>query len=267
MKKILPAAFLVFLFTNSFSQKGFHIGVAATGNSTWILNQNNFYNLSPFTTPIIQHSEMDYRLKWGWNAGLALGYNFTTNWGLQLECLYNQTGQKYEDHFDGPAIIYVPDTIKFKAGAYNVGVTRNVTIDYVQLPLMAKYTSRKLNIARAYAMLGVQVGFRTKVKEAMTFNGYAYNPPSPISSEKKFKLVDFGVAIRGGVNLYATDNLYFNLGISLYGSVLDINGKELKETDWYSKNDNEYQKSYNFRSGLEAGIHYVIRKNMEYYER
>lgn len=248
---------VLMLITTTFvhAQKGFHIGVSGTFNSTWILNQNNYGTLAPFQISIVRQSEMDYKPTWGGNAGVVVGYNFTKNWGIQAEIQYSTAGQIYQDAFLGPA--YIPQD-SFPKGKY-IDVKRRIELGYIQVPIMAKFISSKGEIAKFFMCLGPQIGIRTNAKESVEIGGYTYLPDSlAYKPGDKFKPVDIGVALQLGTEIYATDHLYFDIGLSTYCGLNDLNGKVLKELGWYSQNDVDYQKSYNFRVGIMAGVHYVF---------
>ncbi len=249
---VFAALFPVLLF----AQKGFHIGASGSFNSTWILNQNNYGTLAPFTKGVVRVSEMNYKTTWGGNAGVVLGYNGNKNWGFQTEIQYNVTGQKYEDNFVGPAVI--PEGT-FGSDQERVNVKRNIKLTYIQIPLMAKFTSTRGHVAKAYVMLGPQFGARLTAKEEVKVADFTYLPDSlAFTPKQKFQSFDVGLVLQTGVDIYATDNLYFSAGITVYGGLFDINGKVLKSLDWYSKNDVNYQKSFNFRGGITLGLHYII---------
>lgn len=238
------------------AQKGFHLGANGTFNSTWILNQNNYGTLAPFSNGIVRASEMNYLPTWGGNGGIVLGYNADRNWGVQAEVQYNATGQKYEDNFEGPANI--PEGT-FGSAAERVNVKRYVKLSYIQIPIMAKFTSNKSHVVKAYVMLGPQFGVRVSASEEVKVAGYVYLPDSlAFTPKQKFQSFDIGLVLQTGADIYATDKLYFSAGITVYGGLFDINGKALRRLDWYSKNDINYQKSFNFRAGLTLGIHYIF---------
>lgn len=257
MKRILLAVIVFASCHTAVAQKGFNIGLTGAFNSAWILNQNNYGTLSPFTNPIVRQSEMNYKPTWGWHLGLALGYNFTKNWGLHTQILYDVTGQKYEDNFEGPAVI--PEGT-FGSATERVNVKRQVSLSYIQIPLLVKFTTNKGQVAKFFVCLGPQIGFRLSATEKVSVAGYTYEYDSTAnySPSQKFKTFDIGLALQFGTDIYATDHLYFEIGFNSYGGLADINGKVLRTLDWYSKNDLTYQKSYNFRAGIMLGIHYII---------
>ncbi len=254
-KTILLVCCMIIAVGYMAAQSGFDLGVSGTFNSTWILRQNNYGTLASFANPIVRGSEMNYKTTWGGNGGLSLGYRITKHWGVQAEVQYNITGQKYEDNFEGPAII--PQGT-FGGTSQRVNVQRDVKLGYIQIPVMVKFTAGKEKV-RFFACLGPQIGIRTSVYEQVKVAGYVYLPDSlKFTPDQKFQKVDVGVALQAGVQLYATPHLYFDIGLSLYQGIMDINGKALQDLGWYDKNHITYQKSYNFRGGLMVGIHYMF---------
>lgn len=255
MKKNILLAIILLFTTTGFAQQGFHLGLSGTFNSTWILNQNNYGTLAPFRDPVVRGSEMAYKYTWGGNFGGVVGHNFTEHWGIQAEVQFNITGQKYDDNFSGPATI--PEG-SFGAPGTRVNVKRSISLGYIQIPLMGKYISGGKKV-KFFACLGPQIGLRTGAKETVKIADYTYLPDSlAFSPSEKFKTFDVGITAQAGVEIYASRNVYFDIGLSSYLGLLDINGKVLKTLDWYSKNDVSYQSSRNFRAGLMAGVHFLI---------
>mgnify|MGYP002374611890 CR=1 FL=1 len=82
---------------------------------------------------------------------------------------------------------------------------------------------------------------------------------------EKFKTFDMGIALQIGAEVYATNNLYFDLGLSGYAGILDINGKVLKTLGWFSHNDVKYQHSRNANVGLMVGVHYLFGRGKDDY--
>ena len=241
------------LLLSAQNETGFDLGVSGTFNSTWILKQNNYGTLAAFTNAVIQKSRMNYVYTWGGNGGLCLGYKITKHWGLQAEIQYDLTGQKYNDNFEGPAVI--PQG-KFGGINTRVNVQRQLKLDYIQIPLMVKFVAGKKNI-KFFACLGPQIGIRTSAYEQIKVAGHVYLPDSlNFTVNQKFQTFDAGFALQLGVQLYATPHLYFDLGLSAYQGVFDINGKQIS-TYYYDHNLN-YQSTYNFRGGIMLGIHYMF---------
>jgi len=257
MTKFLYSAFLLSITFFCQAQKGFHIGVSGAFNSIWILNQNNYGTLAPFTNSLVRASEMDYKPTWGGCAGIDLGYNFGRVVGIQSGVQYSFNGQHYEDKFLGPAIIGT-DTLGRGADRY-VKVERDVRLSYIQVPILVKLMTKPGRVAKFVVSLGPQIGIRTTAKEEVRIAGNLYVPSIySFTTKEKFRTLDVGFALNLGTEIYATDHLYFHVALANYVAVTDLNGKVLQNLGWYSQNDVEYQKSFNLQTGLSVGIHYII---------
>jgi outer membrane protein with beta-barrel domain len=236
-------------------EPGLDIGISGTFSASYILKQNNYGTLDPFTNAVVRESELAYKATWGGNGGVCLGYRITKNWGVQTEIQYDIAGQNYEDNFTGPAVIK-NDTLG--SATQRVNVQRTVKLNYIQIPLMAKYTVGKSKY-KFFACLGPQFGIRTYAYQQVKIDGNVYVPDSlNFSSAQRFQTFDFGIALQAGGQFYATKHLYFDIGLSAYQGVYDINGSVLRNLGWYDKNHLSYQKSYNFRGGIMVGIHYAF---------
>lgn len=251
-KYLLPVFFVLFVSCAS-AQHGLTLGLSGTFSSTWILKQDNYGTLAPFENPIVRESRMAYKYTWGGNFGFVAGYNFTNNWGIQAEFQINWTGQNYDDNFEGPATI---EQGTFGVGGTPVNVTRQVRLNYIQVPVMVRYISNG-RLIRGFGCLGPQFGFRTNAQAIVTIAGYYYAPDS-LSPDQRFRSFDFGVAVQGGVEIVVTKNLYFDAGLSSYIGVLDINGAYLRELGAYGTDETKYRASNNFRAGVMAGVHLLI---------
>ncbi|MCW3125276.1 MAG: hypothetical protein JWO03_934 [Bacteroidetes bacterium] len=257
-------------------RKGFHMGVTGSFNSSWILNQNNYNTLDLFYVPIVRQSEMDYVFTWGGNIGVNLGYNFHKKWGIEFEPSFSWAGQKYDDDFSGPVAAkydpttktFVDDVVKDPNGYYfrndysYVNVRREVKFRYIDFPIFAKFQTHIGDVANYHIMLGPQVNYRTFASEYVTVNHHEYSATDDqgnrYSPDEKFKKLDIGLALKTGVDVYPKEWMYFDIGISSFIALNDLNGSTLKDLQWYSKNDVDYQKSRNFYLGIHLGMHFFI---------
>jgi hypothetical protein len=257
MTKYFYTSILLLFVMGTNAQRGFHIGASGAFNSVWILNQNNFGTLAPFTNSLVRTSEMDYKPTWGGTAGLELGYNLGRVVGIQSGVQYSFNGQHYYDKFLGPAIVGT-DTFG-KVGDRYVPVERDIRLSYVQVPVLVKLMTRPGRVAKFVVTLGPQIGIRTTAKEEVRVAGNLYVPSIySYTTKEKFKTLDVGFALNIGTEIYATDHLYFHVALANYVAVTDLNGKVLKNLGWYSQNDISYQKSFNLQTGLSVGVHYII---------
>lgn len=256
MKKNTALIFFTFSLLTCFAQKGLDIGVSGTFMNTYIWRQDNYGTLEPFQNAVVRKSEMKYNATWGGQGGIEVGYNFNHSWGIKIGAQDRSTGQNYEDNFEGPAII--PEGT-FGAGGDRVHVLRNVRLGYVMIPLMAKFRTPKVKVARFFAAAGPQIGIRTSAYEQVKIAGYVYLPDSlnfPVN--QKFQRIDAGVAVQFGVDIFASKRLYFEAGLSGYIGLTDLNGTVLQNLGWYDKNHISYQQSHNTTAGLIIGVHYIF---------
>lgn len=231
------------------AQKGFQMGLLGSFNSIWIVNQNNYQTLEDFTDPTVRASELAYKYKFGYHAGLNALYNFNDNMGVQLRLLYSNGGQNYDDN------MYEATTTNADG---RINVTRNVDLSYFQIPLHFKYTTSKGEKVKYYVAVGPSFGFLLGSKEVVKLDGVVKPDTSGITASDKFKKFDVGLNLNTGMNYYITEKLYLNLGLDAYYGLSDLNGAKMKALDWFSKNDIAYQKSHNMKFGLELGINYVF---------
>lgn len=247
-------------------RKGFHIGVSGSANSTWIFNQNNYNTLNLFHIPIVRQSEMDYSFTWGGMVGVNVGYNFHPNLGIQFEPNYCFGGQKYDDNFVGGVDFSNPLSPYYAPDGEYVNVKRKITMQFIQLPLHLKYQTQIGDEANYYILLGPQANIRTIATEEVKIKNIPYNPGPPIglTTDQRFKKFDVGVSLGTGVDIYPKDWFYFNLGITSYFGITDINGSFMKGIEWYSKNDVKYQSSHVFYVGLHVGCHFYLGQDWGY---
>lgn len=245
MKKILAYTIALFMVsTTTYAQRGLHIGVTVAPSAVFIVNQNNYETLDQ--VPIISRSELDYTAKWGYTAGVVLGFNFNRHWGLQSGVRYVRTGQNYEDTFN-PGQGY--------PSPYHV--VREVDLRYIRVPLVGRYKFDFRNKKfKMYTTLGPYVGWLLKASESVVINDVPRTDLTP--TKDKFNGFDFGVSAGVGGEYFVIPSVYLSLGLALDYGFLDMNGKAIKDREWFSKNDVSYQKSQNLNAGISLGVHYIL---------
>jgi hypothetical protein len=223
---------------------------------------------------------MDYVFTWGGQVGINIGYNILKRFGIEFQPSFSWAGQIYDDNFTGPVAtngVYNGATqtygngniagnpvdpnnpTPYYSGTYRyVNVRREVKFNYIQFPIYAKYQTHIGDIANYYLMIGPQLNYRQNASETIYVNYWQYRYPNELTPDQKFQKIDYGVSFNTGVDIYATDWMYFNIGIVSFIAINDLNGQSLKNLDWYSKNDVDYQKSRNFYIGLHGGVHFYL---------
>ncbi|MDP1623722.1 MAG: porin family protein [Bacteroidales bacterium] len=247
MKKTISALIIAFLFSSVslMAQKQLYFGLAGTGLSSIVTNQNN-YGL---------WFEMDYKVTFGGSGNVTAGFDFNKHAGLKLEIGFAKLGQKYADHTKGPNDSVYSD------------YTRNVKLNYLQIPLLFKYRTGG-EVVRFYLMAGPQFNFllsatQQYLKDDEIFDIKDYKPENwdkmsiQIGQEKiteRYSSLDIMGRLDLGTDIQVASNLFLNVGLTLAYGLLDING-----ADWHIKDHTgNYNPSHNIYGGLNFGINYVL---------
>ena len=240
MKKLFSTVifFLLFLSGPLMSQKQLYFGLAGTGLSSVITNQNNYGLVA-----------MDYKVPFGGSGNLNIGFDFNNHVGLKLEIGYTKLGQKYTDN--------VTNVIKDSA------FSRNIKLNYLQVPLLFKYRSG--GNTKLYLMVGPQFNILLSANQDYTLNGALYDTTKTnlanqkfvvgqSSIKERFSTLDIMARIDFGVDIALAKNLYLNAGLTLAYGLLDINA-----SDWRIKDHTgTYHASHNGYGGINVGISYAL---------
>ena len=238
MKKIYSIMILTFFLTagQMVAQKQLYFGLQGTVMSTLITNQNNY-----------GYPDMDYKVTFGGAGNANIGFDFNKHIGLLLQVGYGKLGQRFTD--------LIHDTT----------ITRNIKLNYLQIPLMFKYRSSGA-VARFYVMAGPQFDFllsakQTYYKNDASFNDEVFNPKlkkfvkiSEESIKDRFTSYDIFARLDLGVDISIAKNLFINTGFSFAYGLTDINAK-----DWRINNSSgDYNPSHNAAVGFNVGINYCL---------
>jgi len=263
MKKTVTLLVLFVVFGAAYGQTGLHIGFHGQYNSIWIQNQNN-YNFS----------EMDYEYKYGALGGFAVGYNFHNNFGVQAEINYAQLGQTYEDILRDFSTLYDQENQNL---IIKILTTRDVSLNYAQVPIMFKYIQgEKKDAIKYHMMAGVQVGIlmsadQVYMADVDTSGNLVLIPSSvapqsgvpdfagqsSVAMEDFFQRFDAGAIIDIGVDIYLNDKTYITPAFRGYYGFLDINSKPTRGIQ-IAQTGNPYKHSHNAFAGLSLGIHWLF---------
>lgn len=247
------------IFQNVLAQeKAFHIGLAGVFSNNWILNQNNFGTLDGFNNNFAKRSELDYALTFGGGAGIDVGYNISNRHGIQSGVYILKQGQRYKDEIGQENYTTTPTSIDY------IEVKRNVKLNYAKIPVLYKFElvpkRRSIkNVVNYYMSIGPEIGFLFGVYEKVQIaDSNIQNNLSGVRESEKFRKFDAGLSLNNGVQIHLNKNVYFNTGLHLYFGLLDINGKTIKDLEYFSKNDVKYKPSHNFNASINVGIHYLF---------
>lgn len=231
MKNLLIALFLLTCIHAS-AQKGFYIGIRSSAGAPFIIRQNTY-----------GYTKLDPTLKIGYQSGILTGVNFTDYVGVFLGANYVKTGSSW----DG--------TVK------QVKTTRNIDMEYVQIPLYISYLDHEDGFF--YVQAGPYLGLLLKATQTYTpvSNPADIDPLTPNGRpaengdiKNHFTNTDLGGTIRLGGCINLGDHLHLQIGAVVQGSLNDINHPD------YQINDREgkYNSSKIYYTGLEIALNFNI---------
>ena len=238
MKKLYPALMAIMLFTtlSSFAQKGFYFGIAGSGQTTWITNQEN-YGLP----------DMDYKTTFGGGINANIGFDFSNHIGLKMEIGYTKMGQKYTDTRNDTTF------------------DRNVKLNYLAIPLMFKYRVGGPGV-KFYLAIGPQFNMLLSAKQTYNGNGAPYNfevkdtinsSSFKIGSEEmkeRFASTDIYARMDLGVDITVIKHLMIEVGLKLGYGLMDLNSSNFRIKDIHG----HYNPSHGVFGGLNVGINYHL---------
>lgn len=239
-------------------EKAFHIGLAGVFSNNWILNQNNFGTLDGFNNNFAKRSELDYAITFGGGAGIDVGYNISKRHGIQSGLYIIKQGQRYKDEIGQENYTTSPTSIDY------IEVKRNVKLNYAKIPILYKFelVPKRRSMSKTvnyYLSVGPEIGFLFGVFEKVEIaDANIQNNLSGVRESEKFRKIDAGLSINNGVQIRLNKNVYFNTGLHLYFGLIDINGKKIKDLEYFSKNDVKYKPSHNFNASINVGVHYLF---------
>ena len=235
-------ALLLFATVSTFAQKGFYFGIAGTGQSTWITNQNN-YGLP----------EMDYKSTYGGGINANIGFDFNNHIGLKLEIGYSKLGQKYTD----------------KRADEDTGTTdafeRNVKLNYLTIPILFKYRVGG-PMVKFYMAIGPQFNILLSAKQSYTKNGqdYLFEITDTITGnafkvgaeeiKERFSSNDIYARMDLGVDITVIKHLMIEAGIKFGYGLMDLNSSDFRLKDSSGK----YHASHGVFGGITVGLNYHL---------
>jgi hypothetical protein len=244
MKQILFIV-LSFLLVNTTqaqvtSISSINVGGAAFTGLSLIAEQNNY-----------GASELTYLPTLSYSGGVLVNVNWYENFGIQLEGSYAFQGQKYYDIQD------------------NKETNKNVTLNYIQIPVLFKYTFTDYSISNVapdlFFLIGPQFSFLQNAKleyirdgGPMDFTEYhndVYNPlrdrlPAYTTDIDLFNNFDLSLTSAFGAQFELSDYLTLTAESRLSWGISDVNSREWRFPDLR----NNYTASRNYVWGLKIGL-------------
>lgn len=249
VRTFFTLAILVLFFSTAFSQraKRVEIGAKAGFGTPWIINQMN-YGLP----------EMEYEYFWGYGFYGQVGYNVSESWAFLAEIGYHKHGQRYYDNWR-------------KFGKEEV--KRKISMDYVDIPLFAKYTYGDTK-ARFRGMCGPMISFLQSATQTYTMGGQSLegqleelwgrefinnsgDPYDPAASDitDRFTRIDIALVLDLGADIWLKDGVtYLSAAARYWFSVKDLNIDSYR----IENPDGFYAPSHISGLFIYCGFHYVL---------
>lgn len=265
MKKFAISLILgLFLCSSALAQVRVHVGATTAVNSTFVLDQG-----------LLDDPRYNSTFSYDWAPlGLAVGADFSSRFGLQLETILSKQGQIFD----------VIDVTKQIVGE------RKIDLQYVHIPLLFKFMSAKTTKARMNFSIGPQLSLLTDGTETLQYaasiqeipdgveipegaleNGDGtYDVPALTVTEllstsaenelEKFKQSEVQIAGNLGVDIDVTPNIYLSMGVRANYSLTDMRNEELLATLKQGSNlaQDIFGKRANVLVGVQFGVHYMF---------
>lgn len=236
---------LSFLFINTISAQvtsisSINVGATAfTGIST-VVAENNY-----------GASELAFKPTLSYSGGILANINWYENLGIQIEGLYAIQGQKYHGTQSGKQ------------------TEKNLTLNYVQVPVLFKYTFTDYSISQAapdlFFLIGPQFSFLQSAKleyyregTLTPFTDYHDEVSNPLSERLPeytsdidlFNNFDLSLNSSFGAQFHLSDYLMLTVSSNLKWGISDVNAREWRFPDLR----NDYSASRNYAWGLKVGL-------------
>ncbi|MGB0929462.1 MAG: hypothetical protein ACPGVB_01710 [Chitinophagales bacterium] len=167
--------------------RGFHLGTFASAHNNWILNP-------ALKETVTQNSNLVHQLDFGYTYGVAMGYEFSNKWGLQMEWIVNsEQGQRFS-----------------KQALYNSTNKSNTDINltYTYFPVLLKYRNQKMFSLTKQPLVinyiaGIQYG---------TLKSAEININNPVVQEDLLQLSSWGFVWGLDYDFYLNKNYFLTFG-------------------------------------------------------
>jgi hypothetical protein len=236
-----------------------HIGATTGVNATFVLDkglrEDPRYNST-------------YTYQWS-PVGMSFGVNIGRRLGLQLESILSNQGQLYQ----------VVNDAKQIAGK------RDISLQYVNLPVLLQFMGGGGGKARTNFNLGPQLGLLTKAKEIVQFDPGTYTIPDDPNFELPpgatdngdgtytltdtfrqefskqagdFKNAEFQIAMAFGVDIDLSKHLYLSTQVRANYSLTDMRNGDVIDAIRNGNASDIFGARANMLVGVQLGLHYMF---------
>lgn len=248
MQKLILLVVALLLTTYTYAQKGLEVGIQFTPGTSWIMNDEDF----------AEDDDLNFKASFGFNTGLALGYNFTDGIGLQSGIIYSKTKQNYINANSAAS--------KAEQDLYSR------TLSYIRVPVLFKFNGDISSSASAYFRIGPHFDFLSNAQyeyqdiESTTLDNLFdlsfkenMNPYTSASGTtyKVYKKVVVGLTLEMGGIIRINESMGIIMLLHLEGSL--TNTEDVDSYRFYpSTAANERGTAFNVMAGLTIGYNYII---------
>jgi hypothetical protein len=252
------------------AQTKVHMGLTTSGNASFVMDQG-------LAADPRYNSKMTYKFS---PIGFALGLDLSPTFGLSIESILAQHGQRYE-------IIGQVNNVATAVGE------RKISLQYLQLPLMMNFMSGSSSRTRASFMLGPQFSllsngietYQQTQKASFTLPQGAelppfadqgsYNPQNRTytvsstqqqtlaNSESKdpvqqFKKAQFGVAGGFGLNIDLSNYFFLTTQLRANYTITDMRNEDFLALAQQGSTSDIFGRRGNLQVGLQLGLHHMF---------
>ncbi|MBX2965692.1 MAG: PorT family protein [Cyclobacteriaceae bacterium] len=234
-----------------------HVGATTGLNATFVLDQG--LKADP-------RYNSTYTYQWA-PVGFNFGVDFGRKFGLQLESILANQGQIYE----------VINTAKEISG------TRNIDLQYLNIPLLMKFMNRGDGRARTNFNIGPQLGLLTKAQETIAFEAGTYQLPEgddfelPVGAvnnqdgtytlnqsyteefskaKNDFRNMEFAIAMAFGLDIDLAKHLFLSTQIRANYSLTDMRNGDVIDAIKAGNANDIFGSRANLLVGVQIGLHY-----------
>ncbi len=164
----------------------------------------------------------------GYGFGGLFGFNFNQHAGIQLEIIYNQLSQKYQDH----------------------NLSRRIDINYINIPLLLSLNTNRLKPVNFNIVAGPQFGVNVGARLMTTGTPNGNSNTNAILAVKKS---DFGIAYGAGLDFGLNHMHTIRLDVGFRGvmGLVDVSDRSgtLQTNSYYILQKNHIE-TYSAYAGL-----------------